>query len=199
MSITSTSCGAVILAGGLSRRMGRCKAMLPIDGQSMLLRTLGQLSDFDSVLLSCNDMALTEGFRAVADLFPDSGPLAGIHAALTATEKDALFTVPCDLPKLSPALPRLLMSMMDNETDVLICRDSEGNLHPLCGIYRKRILPMLETCLETRELLVMNFVRRVRWRCVDTAGLLPDSIFFNMNTPADYRAASECPEDRPSR
>lgn len=197
MSITTDSCGAVILAGGLSRRMGRCKATLPLGGQSMLLRTRAQLTDFDSVLLSCNDAQLSCGFEAVPDRMPGCGPLAGIHAALSATEKEALFTVPCDLPNFSRELPALLMDELDEETDVLICRDGEGNLHPLCGIYRRRILPQLEQCLQEGQFRVMNFVHRVHWKCIDTGGRLPDRIFFNMNTPEDYRAAaaqSDAPE-----
>ena len=189
MSISHNRCGAVILAGGLSRRMGRCKATLPVDGQSMLSRTRRELSDFDSVLLSCNDPALGAGFSCVADRFADAGPLAGIHAALTATDREALFTVPCDLPNFSRELPRLLLSAMDEQTDVLICRDSEGNLHPLCGIYRKRVLPALEKCLQGGQFRVMNFVHQVSFKILCTEDLIADRVFFNMNTPEDYRAA----------
>ena len=187
MELTAENCGAVILAGGISRRMGCCKADLTVDGQTMLLRTREQLSDFDSVLLSCNDRQSAPGFQIVPDLFQNSGPLAGIHAALTATSKEALFTVPCDLPNFTAALPRLLMAEMKEDTDVLICRNGEGYPEPLCGIYRKRVLPVLEACLEAGERKVMNLVRRVSWEFLDTAGRLPDEIFFNMNTPEDYR------------
>ena len=191
MSISHNRCGAVILAGGLSRRMGRCKAMLPVNGQTMLLRTRRELSDFETVLISCNDPALAEGHPAVADCYPGCGPLAGIHAALTATDCDALFTVPCDLPNFSRELPRLLMTEMDDETDVLICRDSRGDLHPLCGIYRKRVLPILEKCLQNGQFRVMNFVHQVSFRVLSTGDFIPDRVFFNMNTPEDYQAAAD--------
>lgn len=187
MAITTESCGAVILAGGISRRMGCCKAELSLGGQSMLERTREQLSDFDSVLLSCNDSRVQSTLRSVPDLFPETGPLAGIHAALRVTDKEALFTVPCDLPNFSRVLPRLLMSEMDEDTDILLCRNGEGYLEPLCGIYRKRVLPVLEACLLAGQCKVMNFVRQVSWKYLDTAGRIPDEIFFNMNTPEDYR------------
>ena len=167
--------------------MGCCKADLSVDGKTMLLRTREQLSDFDSVLLSCNDRQSAQGFQIVPDLFRNAGPLAGIHAALKATSKEALFTVPCDLPNFSADLPRLLMSEMKPDIDVLICRNGQGYPEPLCGIYRKRVLPVLEACLKEGERKVMNFVRRVSWEYLDTEGRLPDKIFFNMNTPEDYR------------
>lgn len=50
--------GAVILAGGQSRRMGRCKALLTVDGQTLLARTAQQLTAFSELLLSANDPAL---------------------------------------------------------------------------------------------------------------------------------------------
>lgn len=186
MAITAKTCGAVILAGGISSRMGCCKANLSLNGQSMLDRTGEQLADFDSVLLSCNDPEIHSTLRIVPDLFPEAGPLAGIHAALRATDKKAVFTVPCDLPNFSAALPRLLMSRMEEDTDVLLCRNGEGYLEPLCGIYRKRALPVLEACLQAGQRKVMNFVRQVAWKCLDTAGIIPEDVFFNMNTPEDY-------------
>ena len=199
MAIAASSCTAVILAGGISRRMGRCKALLPLDGQSMLLRTRNQLSDFDSVLLSCNDMQLADGFRAVPDLFPDAGPLAGIHASLLATDRPAIFVVPCDLPYFSGELPRLMLSAMDKDADVMVCRDGTGSIHPLCGIYRRRILPELEACLRAGQHRIMDFVRRVSWQCLETGGLISDRVFFNMNTPADYRAVSAGADKGPGK
>lgn len=191
MAISPATCGAVILAGGASRRMGRCKALLPVDGQTMLERTRALLTDFDEILLSANDPALESDLPRVADRWPDSGPLAGLHAALCRTRKSALLCLPCDLPNLSPAVPMLLLQAMPEEVDVLICRDSTGRLHPLCGIYRTAVLPVLEDCLRRGEHRVMAFVTRLPYACVDTGGIVPDEVFFNMNTPEDYRLATE--------
>lgn len=189
MAISPNTCGAVILAGGASRRMGRCKALLPVDGQTMLARTRALLTGFDEVLLSANDPALESDLVRVADRWPDAGPLAGLHAALCRTKKEALLCLPCDLPYLSPAVPRLLLEAMPEEAAVLICRDSTGRLHPLCGIYRTCVLPVLEGCLRRGEHRVMAFVARLPYACVDTGGIVPDQVFFNMNTPEDYRRA----------
>ena len=190
MAISTDTCGAVVLAGGMSRRMGRCKALLPIEGKTMLLRTLDQLSDFDSILISCNEPLPEVGVPTVSDTYKDCGPLAGIHAALTATEKDALLVVPCDLPHFSKELVRLLMEEMDDSTDVIIVRDSTGGLHPLCGIYRKRTLPVIEDCLRNDQRKILKFVHQVSWKYLDIDGRISDRVLFNMNTPQDYQAAS---------
>ena len=190
MAISTDSCGAVILAGGMSQRMGRCKALLPIEGKTMLLRTLDRLSDFDSTLISCNDPLPDVGVPTVSDHYKGSGPLAGIHAALMATTKEALLVVPCDLPNFSRELVRILLAEMDDDTDVMIVRDSTGGLHPLCGIYRKRTRPVIEDCLNHGQRKILNFIHQVSWRYLDIDGKISDRVLFNMNTPQDYAAAS---------
>lgn len=191
MAISIAECGAVILAGGASKRMGSCKALLSVDGMTMLERTRQALVGFDQILLSANDPTMGEGLLKVPDIYSGGGPLAGIHAALCKTDKKALFCVPCDLPHFSSQIPLLLMKMMPQEAEVFICRDSTGRFHPLCGIYRRSVLPVLEDCLEHNQFKVMDFVNRVPHACLDTGNYISDEIYFNMNTPSDYRKISE--------
>ena len=51
MFLSYDSCGAVILAGGQSNRMGCCKAMLTINGETLVSRLVGQLSAFSEIWL----------------------------------------------------------------------------------------------------------------------------------------------------
>ncbi len=190
MAISAIECGAVILAGGASSRMGTCKALLQVGGKTMLDRICDALKAFDLIVLSINDPSLEGRLPCVRDLYPGAGPLAGIHAALSGTKKSALFCVPCDLPGFTSRIPCLLMDAMPEQSQVIICRDSTGRLHPLCGIYRKSVLPVLEQCLSRGQHKVMDFVNQVPYTCLDTAGYVPDEAFFNMNTPEDYHRAA---------
>lgn len=189
MAISSAECGAVILAGGASRRMGSCKALLEVNGMTMLERTKESLHSFDQILLSSNDPSMSSDLPQVQDQYRGGGPLAGIHAALLRTQKKALFCVPCDLPRFSEEIPRLLMERMPEKAEVFICRDSTGRVHPLCGIYRKSVLPILEWCLMEGRYRVMDFVNRVPYAYLDTGDYVSDEVYFNMNTPLDYRSA----------
>ncbi len=183
------TCGAVILAGGRSRRMGTCKALLRLEGGTMLERAAGQLTAlFDEVLLSANDPALGLGLnlRVVPDIWRECGPLGGLHAALAATGKDALFCNPCDLPRFTAELPLLLLERMNPEADAIVCRDGGGRLHPLCGIYRRRVLPALEARLQGGERRVTALIEGLSCQILETEGLLSDGVFENMNTPESY-------------
>lgn len=189
MAFPIERCGAVILAGGQSRRMGTCKARLCIGGEPMLSRLSRQLSAFDERLLSANDPALAEGLslRVVADRYPNAGPLSGLHAALTAARSEALFCIPCDMPYFTPELPRLLLDRFVDE-EAMVCRDSTGRVYPLCGIYTKAALTALTAQLDRQCFRAMELLPALRCTVVDTAGLLPDRVFFNMNTPEAFQS-----------
>lgn len=185
-------CGAVLLAGGRSRRMGRDKAGLTIGGEPMLTRLSIQLAAFDERLLSVGGDSIQSlpGFRTVRDQYPGAGPLAGLQAALAAAASEALLTVPCDLPNFTAKAARVLLSAFPLEADAMVCRDSTGRLHPLSGIYTRRCLPVMERNLSAGRYQLRDLLRNINCVILDTAPLLPDETFFNMNTPADYQKIS---------
>lgn len=193
MAISLECCGAVILCGGQSRRMGTCKARLTVEGEPVLHRLAGALSFFEERLLSANDASLGAGlsWTVVEDRFPGFGPGAGLHAALLAAKKEALLCVPCDLPAFSEQAARCLLAQFPEDCAAMVCRDGAGQLHPLCGIYTKQMLPALERRLSAGRCRMTELLEGAPTVVLDTAGLLPDDVFFNMNTPADHRRAEE--------
>ena len=178
MPLTKDCCTPVILAGGASRRMGTCKALLEINGETMLARILRQLSGFERVLLSTGDPTLAEGLsvECTADRYPGMGPLAGLHAAFCAVDSEALLVLPCDLPFFTEQAADYLLDHMPEDVDALVCVDSTGRIHPLCGIYRRSVLPALETRLKGGELRVMSFLYSLNWKGLQDAKILPDKL-----------------------
>ena len=195
MPLTKDCCTPVILAGGASRRMGTCKALLKINGETMLSRILRQLSEFGRVLLSTGDPTLGEGLsvECTADLYPGMGPLAGLHAAFCAVDSEALLVLPCDLPFFTKQAAEYLLDHMPEDADALVCMDSTGRIHPLCGIYRRSVLPALEARLKAGELRVMSFLYSLNWKGLQDAEILPDKLFINVNSPEIYREITEAP------
>ena len=157
----------------------------------MLSRLTRQLAPFSERLLSANDPELTRGLplKYVPDIYKEAGPAAGLHAALSAASSEALFCVPCDLPNFDPALGNLLLSRFSPGVNAVICRDGSGRLHPLCGVYSKEALPVLREFLERGEFRMSAIAKALRCLVADTGSILPDSVFFNMNTPEAYRLA----------
>lgn len=186
MALEKQNCAGVILAGGMSRRMGRCKARLPVEGESMLSRTARCFSGFPELLISANDPALGAGLgRVVPDEFPGQGPLAGLHAAMGATEKKALVCLPCDLPFFTRVGVELLLREYNGE-DALVLADSTGRVHPLCGIYACALRPRIGEMLQRGERRILDLLRRSESRILPPGEGLPDRVFCNVNTPEEY-------------
>lgn len=93
----------IILAGGLSTRMGQDKATLLLEKQTLLKRNVALLSklNLSSIFVSGN----YQGFQCIKDIHSSLGPIGGLHACVEILlgEYDALFVVPVDMPLLTTA------------------------------------------------------------------------------------------------
>lgn len=189
MAIDLTQCDAVILAGGRSRRMHTCKALLPWKGEPLIFHIARELSPLETVWVSANNPAIAEtvGLPCVRDVYPDAGPLAGLHAALSATKQEYLLSVPCDLPNFRWELAQELLKNFPKDGQAVLCRDSTGRIHPLCGIFHRSLLAPLTRQLECGAFCVMALMDQVSYSVLDTSPLFPDSLFANMNTMQDYQ------------
>jgi CTP:molybdopterin cytidylyltransferase MocA len=96
----------VILAGGLGRRMGGVdKGMQLLDGRPLAAHVADRLApQVDRLLINANRSQAAYaalGYPVFADEIPDfAGPLAGLHAALAASQTSLVVTAPCDSPFL---------------------------------------------------------------------------------------------------
>lgn len=182
------NCGALVLSGGRGSRMGGVeKALLLLNGETILHRLERELAPFREKLLSTNDPALARGtsFRPVPDRQRDRGPLEGIAAGLSAAQSPALLVLPCDMPGYTAALGEWLLARGKEDWPAWVCKAEDG-LHPLCGVYTKAALPVLEQCLDEGIFQVRRALKLLGGRVLDTAGSpFPPEVFANLNTPED--------------
>jgi molybdenum cofactor guanylyltransferase len=185
-------CSLVILAGGLSRRMGRDKASLPAgDGTLIehLARRLAPVVD-ETIVAGGSGRPTLSGVRMVEDRYPGLGPLAGIHAGLAAARYAHVWVVGCDLPDADPALAHLFLGLAAGYDAVVPRIDAEPQ--GVCALYDPALASRIDGLLASGErrvkaLLAASNVRYVtpeELRTVD-----PElRSFRNINTPADYEA-----------
>jgi len=88
------------------------------------------------------------GYRVIPDLIPGfAGPLAGLHAAMTAASHPLVATVPCDSPFLpKDLLARLHVALVSADADLAIAC-TEGQLHPVFCLGKRELLPHLSDFL----------------------------------------------------
>ncbi len=185
---------AIILAGGLSRRMdGERKAFLRLGGETFLERIMRILRPcVDSFLIVTNEPHLYAGFdaRCVRDEREGVGPLMGIYSGLKAGRSDASFVTAVDTPLVSPALIRRLVEA-DPACDVCAPR-WKCDIEPLCAVYSRRCLPAMEKALDENPLnpRIIAFYPLVHACFLEESAvreLDPDGLsFFNVNTRSDY-------------
>ena len=185
-----TNITGAILAGGRSSRMGRDKALLDLDGVPFIERVAHALkSVFDEVLV-ISDHAGQYAFLNLpifVDGYKNCGPLAGIHSALINATKDAIFVASCDIPFLTPSFIREVIAH-DGHCDVTLVFGS-NSLEPLCGLYRKTCLPVVERQLRKRKYAVRACLQNLQTTILTLPPKAHSNLIHpltNINTPNDY-------------
>lgn len=142
---------AVVLAGGMSARMGRDKAMLTVNGVPMVQGLVDRLSPhFDEVLVStakADDYPFLQ-VRRVADAVANAGPLAGIAAGLAGAANEICVFVACDIPEIDDRLIRRLMRRA-RDHDAVVPQYADGRIEPALAVYKRRLLSSARRTLES--------------------------------------------------
>lgn len=184
----------VILAGGASRRMGRDKALLRLDGRPLIGLVAERLRAVTGeVIVVADHGERYRGFadRTVSDVYPGVGTLGGIHAGLLAAAHDLAVVVACDMPSLDPNVLTWFVDAADG-VDLVVLRHEKG-VEPLHAVYRKTCLPAIESTIRSGERCAFAFYDQIQIRYVapeELAVLDPDlASFANVNTPVQWREA----------
>ena len=180
---------AVILAGGKSSRMGRDKAWLEIDGQTLLARQIQLAREAGAVevfISGRKDADYSEfGCRVLRDELA-AGPLAGIDRALNAASSPMLLVLAVDMPNVTAAFLKKLAADCTQSSGVIPF--IKGRIEPLVAFYPKASHTLSATLLSDGFNAATNFAER----CVENhfASFFESSecdtrFFTNWNAPLD--------------
>jgi molybdopterin-guanine dinucleotide biosynthesis protein A len=185
-----SGCSLVILAGGLSRRMGKDKATLRAGDATLIEHLARRLAPgVDETIIAGGSVAPPfEGARVVPDHQPGLGPLAGMLAGFAAANEPHVWVVGCDLPDVEPALGQLLRALAGDYQAVVPRPDQEPE--GVCALYRRELAPRIAALLESGERSIKRLLERstVRYVASDELRTADPELrsFRNINTPADY-------------
>lgn len=185
---------AFVLAGGQSTRMGWEKAMLELAGRTLLERALGLASTVaaEAVIVGSRGEFARYG-RMIEDVYPEQGPLAGIHAALRASATDYNLILAVDTPFLEARfLEYLIAQARQSGAVVTVPRTAEG-FHPLAAVYRRDFRDTAERALREGRNKVDALFPEVETRVIEVDELekfaFVPAIFENLNTQEDWERA----------
>lgn len=204
MAMDGASISGILLAGGQSSRMGVDKALLDRNGKPLLWHIALEMAELcGPLVIAVGEDDREERYRAalgelaarvtfVSDVYPSSGPLAGLHAALSILPEGYAFVLACDMPILSKKLLRRMIAQTktvwsESETgagsdqpDVIIAPNQ-----PFHALYHTRIAGRLEQLLQDGEYRVMKMLAHMRVEAVPIEAD-EERAFQNLNTPEAY-------------
>ncbi|KXV33592.1 molybdenum cofactor biosynthesis protein MoaAD [Gluconobacter thailandicus] len=183
----------LVLAGGLSSRMGQDKAALTYHGEPQLRNAFDALSPmvercFISVRNGQKDDPLRAGFPQIVDAVDVDGPAAGLLSAHEAYPEAAWLVLACDLPLLDRITLETLIGARDDQHVAVAYRSEHDGLpEPLCAIWEPAALEALARQVENgrkcpRKLLINSDTLLLSPR---TTGALD-----NINTPEERESVS---------
>jgi molybdopterin-guanine dinucleotide biosynthesis protein A len=190
---------AVVLAGGLARRMGGGdKPLRLLAGRPLLDHVLDRVApQVAGVILNANgDPArfAAYGLPVVADPLPDfPGPLAGVLAALdwAAEHRPEIATV-LSVPGDGPFLPADLVARLEAARAAagvpMACAASGGWTHPPIALWPVALREELRAALLAGEKKIDRWTARIGCASAEWP-TDPIDPFFNANAPEDLAAA----------
>ena len=133
----------IVLAGGQGRRMGGVdKGLQPLRGKPLAAWVLERLApQVDEIVINANqnlESYARFGHRVVPDEVGGfAGPLAGLHAGLSAIRSDIAVTVPCDSPFLPADLVARLRGAL-GANDLAVAKTGDQP-HPVFSLVRRSV------------------------------------------------------------
>lgn len=187
-----------VLAGGLSSRMGRDKALLPWRGRPLLAHMIELARAAQASVTISGPRNLYGDFGVCwPDLFGRIGPLGGIGSALRQSREPKLLVLGCDLPFIDPRFLRRLWNESQAH-DWTLPESSPGRIEPLCAVYSKLALPAIERAIAGRDYKIDRALAAVDQRVLTTKeiqdGGFGAGMFRNVNTAEDYERWQSEPE-----
>ena len=187
--INSQDVTAVILAGGMGKRMGGLdKGQVTLNGQPLIKYIIEAIRpQVGTVLINANrnhDLYSRFGYPVLSDQLQDyQGPLAGFAVGMQTATTSHIVTVPCDGPFLAPVLVnRLLNALLSDTADLSVAHDGT-RLQPMHALIPVNLRHSLDDFLARGERKISCWYAEHKIALADFSDL--PQTFININTPED--------------
>ena len=186
------SFAAIILAGGLGRRMGyQQKGLMQLKQRPLVEHILNKVRPFtDNIVISANqalDKYAAFGYPVVEDLadYSQRGPLAGIYSAAITLPDDIEFiqVLPCDTPFIPTNLVMDFYQYLLKEANKEMVIASTNKEHPVIMQCKRTVIAKLKDYLDDPRDLnrVMSFVKGCDYGTIEYSD---SDKFTNINEPS---------------
>ena len=186
--------GGILAAGG-SRRFGdRDKALIELAGRPLIAHVAERLRPHVHELLinapeNTNPLISTLGNRIVPDTpgFAGRGPLAGMHALLSAMKSDWLLCLPCDAPRFPDAVLQGLLDQAEVCENAAVVRVN-GRTNPVCCLLHRRCAGPIAEALRQGRPRSTDIIHSLSPSFIDHDDNRPG--LWSLNTPDELAACA---------
>ena len=184
----------LVLAGGMGRRMGGVdKGLVPLDGRPLAAHVIERLTpQVSAIVINANqnvERYAALGYPVVSDTIAGfAGPLAGLHAGLSAARTPFVATSPCDSPFLPLDLVARLAKGLEAAGAQLAVAHTFAQPHPVFALVSAGVLPHLTAFLEGGGRKIDAWYSTLRVAAVQFDDC--EDAFRNINTPDELAAAA---------
>jgi molybdopterin-guanine dinucleotide biosynthesis protein A len=183
-----------VLAGGTSRRMGCDKAGLRFEGARLVDRQVQLLRAVCGRVAVIGPPERLAGAEVPVyeDEIKGQGPLGGLHAGLRRTRSEFSLFLSCDMPLMERRFLRYLCEQaIESSASATLPPPCGNGRYPLCAVLRRRALGRVQSYLSSGRKQAGRFFTSLEPRVISRAELARAGfalrIFYNVNTPEDYR------------
>jgi molybdenum cofactor guanylyltransferase len=192
--ISAKDVTAVILAGGMGRRMGgKDKGLVAYKNGTLVEHVIAGISQqTDNILINANrntERYAEFGYPIVEDSLSDfQGPLAGFYSAMGVAKTKYILTLPCDGPfVVNDYLATMVDAINTNNSEIAIASDGE-RMQPVYALLPVNLRSSLEQFLMEGERKIDRWYKRHQFTLVEFDET--SRLFTNINTPEDIQEFS---------
>jgi molybdopterin-guanine dinucleotide biosynthesis protein A len=182
---------ALILAGGLSTRMGYDKKGLKLGGKGVLDTLIAALKTlFGEIILSTRAPLANPAVISLADEIGE-GPIAGMYRGLSYCRSPYLYVSACDMPFINTDYIRYMEEQIRAvKPDACVAR-RKGRYEPFNAFYHKDSAPCFLRAIQEGRYGIYNALEKMRLHIIDEEPLkyFNDTMFFNINRQEDLALA----------
>ncbi|MFW0738786.1 molybdenum cofactor guanylyltransferase [Flavobacterium sp. T12S277] len=167
---------AFILCGGKSSRMQSEKGLVLFRGKPFIEHIISAILPVTAEvrLVTASKEYDYLPYQKIPDVIADKGPLGGIYTALLQSETEFNLILSCDIPLISTELLQELLSKHTEEAGITVFA-SESRMHPLIGIYSKKMIPFIKKAIDSDVLKMMDLLAGIPHQIInlDESEIIP--------------------------
>lgn len=159
----NSTIAAYILCGGKSSRMKTDKGLVLWEEKPFVQHIAETITPLtEAIVLVTDNAAYAQfGYPLIPDIYPDKGPLGGIHTALSHSKAATNLILSCDIPLILTTILSEILAVHANSEEKITIAATKESLHPLIGVYEKNLTPLIEKHIAEGKLKLLDFVAQI--------------------------------------